>query len=204
MATVYDLKPRFQACLRPLSRRLLAAGMTANQVTIAAVLLSLGYGAWLWADGAHLPLIGLPIVLLVRMGLNAIDGMMAREGGQESRLGFFLNEVGDVVSDAALYLPLALLLLPEYPLLIGSMTVAIALTEFAGVLGLAAGGTRRYDGPFGKSDRAVFFAVIAAVAAVFTLSAELVIAVFSIALLLSLATILNRVRNAMIVGRDDG
>ena len=70
--------------------------MTANQVTIAAVLLSLGYGAWLWADGAHLLLIGLPIVLLVRMSLNAIDGMMAREGGQESRLGFFLNEVGDV------------------------------------------------------------------------------------------------------------
>ena len=204
MATVYDLKPRFQACLRPLSRWLVAAGMTANQVTIAAVLLSLGYGWWLWADGTYLPLIGLPLVLLVRMGLNAIDGMMAREGGQESRLGFFLNEVGDVVSDVALYLPLSLLLLPEHPLLIGSMIMAMTLTEFAGILALAAGGTRRYDGPFGKSDRAVFFAVIAGVAGVFTLPAELVVAAFSIALLLSLATIVNRVRSAINGGRDDG
>ena len=50
----------------------------------------------------------LPVILLVRMGLNAVDGMLAREFGQKSRLGAVLNEVGDVLSDAALYLPLAL------------------------------------------------------------------------------------------------
>ncbi|MCP4384587.1 MAG: CDP-alcohol phosphatidyltransferase family protein [Hyphomicrobiales bacterium] len=204
MATLYDLKPRFQAWLRPLSERLVAAGVTANQVTIAAVLLSLGYGALLAVNGTSLFLVGLPIVVLVRMAFNAIDGMMAREAGQQSRLGFFLNEIGDVVSDTALYLPLALLLAPEYPLVIGSMIVAIALTEFAGVLGCAAGGTRRYDGPFGKSDRAVFFSVIAIVAAVFTLSEQFAVAVLSIALLLAVATIINRVRIAIVEGQDGG
>ena len=43
------------------------------------------------------------------MALNAIDGMLAREYGQKSRLGAYLNELGDVVSDAALYAPFALL-----------------------------------------------------------------------------------------------
>ena len=36
--TIYDLKPRFQALLRPLVARLAAAGVTANQVTMFAAL----------------------------------------------------------------------------------------------------------------------------------------------------------------------
>ena len=38
------------------------------------------------------------------MALNAIDGMLAREFNQKSRLGGYLNEITDVVSDGALYL----------------------------------------------------------------------------------------------------
>ena len=34
--SIYELKPRFQALLRPLARRLHAMGITANQVTLAA------------------------------------------------------------------------------------------------------------------------------------------------------------------------
>ena len=41
------------------------------------------------------------------MALNAIDGMLAREFIKKSRLGGYLNEITDVVSDAALYLPFA-------------------------------------------------------------------------------------------------
>jgi CDP-diacylglycerol--glycerol-3-phosphate 3-phosphatidyltransferase len=50
----------------------------------------------------------LPVVMFLRMALNAVDGMLAREHNQKSSLGAVLNELGDVVSDAALYLPLAL------------------------------------------------------------------------------------------------
>ena len=118
MATIYALKPAFQAVLRPAVGRLAAAGVTANQVTIAAMVLSVGWGAVIAATaGAAFALLGLPVVLLLRMALNAIDGMLAREHGQASRLGFFLNETGDVVSDAALYLPLMLVLAPAAPLL---------------------------------------------------------------------------------------
>ena len=44
------------------------------------------------------------------MMLNALDGMLAREFDRPTPLGALLNEIGDLVSDAALYLPLALLL----------------------------------------------------------------------------------------------
>jgi CDP-diacylglycerol--glycerol-3-phosphate 3-phosphatidyltransferase len=40
MASIYDLKPRFQAFLRPLVQILADAGVSANQVIIAAVVLS--------------------------------------------------------------------------------------------------------------------------------------------------------------------
>ena len=94
----------------------------------------------------------MPVVLLVRMAMNAMDGMLAREFHQKSRLGGLLNEVGDVVSDVALYLPLALVAGVQSFLVVG-FVVAAMIAEFAGVLGIGMGG-RRYDGPMGKSDRA--------------------------------------------------
>jgi CDP-diacylglycerol--glycerol-3-phosphate 3-phosphatidyltransferase len=36
LATIYDLKPRFQALLRPIAASLARAGISTNQVTVAA------------------------------------------------------------------------------------------------------------------------------------------------------------------------
>ena len=98
--------------------------------------------------------------LLIRMALNALDGMLAREFGQKSRLGAYLNELGDVVSDAALYAPFALIA-PFGPLGVGSVIVLAAISEFAGALGPMVGASRHYDGPMGKSDRALVFGALA-------------------------------------------
>lgn len=94
-------------------------------------------------------------VLFLRMALNAIDGMLAREFGFESRSGAILNELGDVISDTALYLPLALGW-GFSPILITLVVIAAVICEMTGVLGLAAG-SRRHEGPMGKSDRAFIF-----------------------------------------------
>jgi len=198
MATVYALKPAFQRLLAPLAAGLARRKATANQVTVAAAILSVAYGVLIAATGgAVVVLLGLPVVVFARMALNAVDGMLACRYGQESRLGFFFNEIGDVVSDTALYLPLALVLAPGDPLLAGSLVVAFALTEFTCVLGLAAGGGRRYDGPFGKSDRAAYFAVVAVAAALFTWPAGLPVAALLLALGLAVATVVNRLRRAL-------
>ena len=195
--TIYDLKPRFQDLLRPLCRRLAAAGVTANQVTIAAMVLSLVAGALfaLNPEQSWAALL-LPVTLFVRMALNAIDGMLAREHDMQSPLGGFLNELGDVVSDAALYLPFAFV--PGFsPALVVCAVVLALLTELAGVIGVQVGASRRYDGPMGKSDRAFVFGALA-LGLGFGLEpswwGDAVVAAVS---LLSIATVVNRCRRAL-------
>lgn len=159
--SLYSLKPRFQAALRPVVARLATGGVTANQVTIAAAVGSILLGAGLAAaaDGMHWLFALLPLWLLLRMALNAADGMLAREFGQESRLGAYLNELGDVVSDAALYLPFALVA-PFSPAWVAIVVVIAGVSELAGVLGRTVNASRRYDGPLGKSDRALVFGAL--------------------------------------------
>ena len=161
MISVYQLKPRFQAMLRPLVGALAACRVTANEVTGIAAAGSLAVGLLVGLKSANRPVFLLIAVwLLARMALNAIDGMLAREFGQKSRLGAYLNELGDVVSDAALYAPFALI--PPFGALgVGGVIVLAATSEFAGALGPMIGAARHYEGPMGKSDRAVVFGALA-------------------------------------------
>lgn len=161
MGSVYDLKPAFQKLLRPLCRVLKEAGISPNHITIGAVVLSVIMGSTIVAFSTSTwPLLALPAFLFVRMALNAIDGMMAREYGMTSKLGGVLNELGDVVSDVVVYLPLAMIpAIPVAPIV--SLVVLAVISEMAGVVAVQIGGTRRYDGPMGKSDRALVLGLLA-------------------------------------------
>lgn len=162
--TLYELKPRFQALLRPMVRRLARAGVTANQVTLLAAAGSVLVGAVIAWQAVHRPghravFLLVPLWMLLRMALNAVDGMLAREFGQQSKLGAYLNELCDAVSDAALYAPFAILP-PFGPAWVGLVIVMALLSEYAGVLAPMVGAARRYDGPLGKSDRALLFGAL--------------------------------------------
>ncbi len=196
MPTIYDLKPRFQALLRPFCTRLAEAGVTANQVTLIACALSLAQGAaHLMNPGADWVLILLPVILFIRMALNAIDGMLAREFGQASKLGAILNELTDVISDAALYLPFAFIPGVPAPLVVVAVLFGV-IAEMTGVVAVQVGASRRYDGPFGKSDRAFFFGVLALLLVFFEPGWwSTVLMAFACAL--GAATIVNRSRMAL-------
>jgi len=194
LATIYDLKPRFQALLRPLSDALVRAGLSANEVTLGALLLSAAHGAWLaLMPGSACPLLLLPLTLFLRMAFNAVDGMMAKEHGQASPAGAVLNELSDVIADAALYLPFALI-----PGVNGALVVLVVvagiIAEMAGALGPLIGAPRRYDGPLGKSDRAFAFGLLAVLIGI-GLTLGLWTTLYLAALLLLTAlTVLNRAR----------
>jgi CDP-diacylglycerol--glycerol-3-phosphate 3-phosphatidyltransferase len=194
--SIYQLKPRFQQLLRPLLSSIARTGITPNQVTLAAMFLSCAYGAALAAGPGEAALwYGLPAFLLARMALNAIDGMLATATGNKSSLGALLNEMGDQVSDAALYLPFALAAGISAPLVVVVVVVAL-LAEFAGVLAQGLGEARRFDGPMGKSDRAFAFGVVALLigaGAAPAWSNGLLCAV----LLLGVLTVFNRLRQAL-------
>jgi len=195
--TLYDLKPRFQSLLRPLVRRLAAAGVTANQVTLAAALGSVALGALLsCAPHNHALFLLLPVWLAVRMALNAIDGMLAREFGQKSRLGGYLNELCDVVSDAALLLPFAFIAPFSQPTVFAVIGLAI-LAEYAGVMGPLVGASRRYDGPLGKSDRAALVGALALWLGLGLPLASWMAWAMPLAALLLILTAINRVRHGL-------
>ena len=197
ITTIYDLKPAFQQLLRPLMVWLANAGITPNQITWAALLLSVATGAAVvWTGGASWLLLSIPLVLLVRMALNALDGMLAKEYQQQSRAGAMLNEMGDVVADAALYLPLGLLVGVSGVMVTLFVIVGI-FAEMAGVLGAAIGGTRRYDGPMGKSDRAFLFGCIALLLGLGMTPGWWVDALLGVAVLLGGLTLVNRCRRGI-------
>src|SRR5438128_9382520 len=151
--TIYGLKPKFQASLRPLVRNLAYLGVTANQVTWFACALSVGFGLLLSSRPHSRPLLLLfPVLLLFRMALNAMDGMLAREFGQKSELGAYLNELCDVVSDVFLYLPFVFLAEFDSPWMVSVIALGV-ISEMAGTVAVMTGASRRYDGPAGKSDR---------------------------------------------------
>ncbi len=195
MPTLYALKPGFQSMLRPLVNGLAAAGVTANLVTVAAALSSLSLGAFLAIEQRGWIL--LPPFLFLRMALNAIDGMLAREHHQQSRLGAILNELADLVSDAALMFPLAAV--PGWnPLWICAVIFWSALVEVTGILAVTIGSPRRYDGPFGKSDRAFALGAIAVGLALgWPLHPLAPAALSCLWIALCAATILNRARHAL-------
>lgn len=194
MPTLYSIKPAFQSLLRPLVGRLVAIGATANQVTIAATVLSVLAGVLIALFPGNTPLFWiLPIVLFVRMALNAIDGMMAREFGQASKLGAYLNEIGDVISDVALILPF-LRVAPFSAPGVVAFAIAALLVEYAGVLGVMTGGGRVYDGPFGKSDRALALGIIAALIGSGVILPAWFGWVFPLMAALSIYTMVNRIR----------
>jgi len=195
--TIYELKPAFQNLLRPVCNTLARAGITANQVTIAAVLLSLGVGTLV----VHLRderwvLLLVPAALFLRMALNAIDGMLAREHGMQSALGGILNELGDVISDAALYLPFGPLA-GVSPHAVGAVVLLGVLGEMTGVVAVQIGASRRYDGPMGKSDRAFVFGLLALLLGLGVPAGPWVNIALTVVALLGAITIVNRARNAL-------
>ena len=195
--TLYELKPRFQALLRPFTARLAGAGVTANQVTLVAAAGSLLIGILLftWPQMRALFLL-LPVWLFCRMALNAIDGMLAREFGQKSRLGAYLNELCDVVSDAALTLPFCFVA-PFRPAEVIVVVLLAMLSEYAGVMGPLIGAGRRYDGPLGKSDRALLFGALGAWVGLFLPMPGWLAWLMPLAAILLAATIWNRVRRGV-------
>ena len=195
--SIYALKPRFQAMLRPVVQWLCRLGVSANQVTLVAMVGSCLLGvllaskvaepAWFWL---------VPLWLFVRMALNAIDGMLAREHNQQSVLGAYLNELGDMVSDAALFLPFALIA-NACGILVVLVVMLALISEATGILGQVHGNGRRYDGPMGKSDRAAVFGVAAVVYAIWPQLVWPLDVLMAITMLLLLLTIVRRIRRAI-------
>jgi len=195
--TIYDIKPQFQALLRPSVRFLHKRGITPNQVTWAALILSIMMGLLIWiTQGALWTLLMVPVFMFIRMAMNAIDGILAKEFDMKTDAGAILNELSDVIADTALYLPLAFVSGVDVILIVLFVVFAI-FTETAGILAQVISGTRRYDGPMGKSDRAFVFGFICLVLGLGFPAGWWLSILLGVAILLEVKTIFNRAHRAL-------
>tara|TARA_B100000427_G_C15512320_1_gene596781 strand:+ start:69 stop:683 length:615 start_codon:yes stop_codon:yes gene_type:complete len=160
MISIYKIKPKFQQLLMPLLILLRKLGVTPNLITTSSILLSfvISYFFWNYLDNCFYLLI-VAFGLLLRMMLNALDGMMARIYRLQSKTGEILNEIGDIISDVAIYFPLIQFSSLKIELAVLFIVLSV-VNEFSGLLAKVISLERRYDGPMGKSDRALLMGVI--------------------------------------------
>jgi CDP-diacylglycerol--glycerol-3-phosphate 3-phosphatidyltransferase len=165
LAGLYAIKPRFQSLLTPLADELARRKVDPDALTFAAVGCGL-LGGLALSQSPHMPplLWTIPPLIVARLGLNALDGMVATRRGVARPWGKVLNEVCDRLADLAFFWPL--LVLPGVkPLWAGAALAAMLLVAYAGVLGEAAGSVRQYGGSMGKADRMAWLGIASAASA---------------------------------------
>jgi phosphatidylglycerophosphate synthase len=178
-------------------KKLAASGCTPNLVTFSALLFSILIGLVLFIK-RETPafLFIITAWLFLRMALNAIDGMMARELNMKSTRGAVLNEVGDVISDVAIYLPLVAFY-PRALWMVLAFCFGAVLTEFCGILAQALGAERQYAGPMGKSDRALFVGALGLFTPLFPRLYNVWPGLFAVGAALTALTCWNRLNRAL-------
>ncbi|MCJ0919415.1 CDP-alcohol phosphatidyltransferase family protein [Mammaliicoccus sciuri] len=197
MISIYEIKPKFQQLLMPIVDWMRKIGMTPNQVTILALLLSIVTGVILsiFHENKWIYIL-MPIVMFVRMALNAIDGVMAKKYQMKSHLGLLLNELGDVISDLFLFIPFVFIA-EDYGIGIMLFISLSIISEMAGVTVQVIGSSRRYDGPMGKSDRAFIIGFISFLIFVHLNIIPYLHFVFYVCSILMLINIYNRITKGL-------
>jgi CDP-diacylglycerol--glycerol-3-phosphate 3-phosphatidyltransferase len=161
---LYSTKAAANAWLTPLVRRLAAAGVTPDQVTLAGIPVAIMGGLCLLASPA-IPalLLVVPVLVVLRLVLNLLDGSLARTTGRTHPRGELYNEVGDRLADVAFLAPVAVLPGASATLVLLGVLGGV-LASYVGIATRAAGGERIYRGILSKPGRMAVLAVACVVA----------------------------------------
>jgi CDP-diacylglycerol--glycerol-3-phosphate 3-phosphatidyltransferase len=201
-AGLYRVKPGVQRLLRPLEEVLVAKGVSADTLTLAAVPVA-ALGGLALAFSSELPvlLLTVPLLASVRLVLNLLDGQVARRTGTTHPMGELLNEVGDRVADALFIGGLAFVA-GVGPLLALSAVIASLISSYVGISARAIGVPRQYGGIMSKPGRMIALSVAAPVAFFVSGSWPLVIAavVILIGSLVTAAQRFTATRTALATG----
>jgi phosphatidylglycerophosphate synthase len=192
-----DSKPFFRWLFRPVADRFAEAGISANQVTSATIVISVATGAAVMlTSGAHWALLLIPGALTLRLAFNHIDGLLAVEHGGKTDLGALLNEEADAIADFAIFAPLARVFGVNSALVIAVVFLGM-FCELAGLAALRIG-ARREDGPMSKKVRGLMFSAAAIAIGVGVAPGPWLDAMLIAAIPLLALTVVRRTRNAIL------
>ncbi len=161
---IYGIKPRFQQTLRIVEQPLVRWRVHPDVLTLSALGLSFLGGFSLFASRwTPWALIAIPFLSLLRISLNALDGMVAKDLGVARPWGEVLNELCDRLSDVAFFVGLASVPGVSMPLAV-SVLLIMLISSYVGILSKATGAPRQFGGLMGKADRMLLLAVASIIA----------------------------------------
>ena len=152
LANRRPLKSRETGWASAATRLLLATRITANQVSVLGVLISLA-GAWAFVAAPRLPWLYLAGALAIQLRLlcNMLDGLVAVEGGRKSAYGPLYNELPDRIEDSVFLAAFG----HAAGLFWLGLTAALlaAVTAYVRALGGTFGFAQDFRGPMAKPHR---------------------------------------------------
>ena len=130
---------------------LVKSNISPNQISVLSILPALA-GSWILASKPT-PLMLLLVVLCIQLRLlaNMLDGMVAIEGGKQSKVGILYNEVPDRVADSLFIVALGYAIAMPWLGWLGALLAA--KTAYIRVLGGANGLAQSFSGPMAKQHR---------------------------------------------------
>ena len=198
-AGLYRMKPAAQRLVRPLVEASVSRGVSADALTLAAVPVAAAGGVCLaLSDDLPALLLLVPVLAMLRLVLNLVDGQVARQTHTSHPMGEMWNELGDRLADVLFIGGLAFV--PGVgPLLALSAAMAAVLASYVGITARAAGAPRAYGGVMSKPGRMIVLAAAAPVAFALAESWPLVLAAWLILVgsVLTLGLRLRATRDAL-------
>ena len=137
-----------------LANVLVKSNLSPNQISVLSILPALA-GAWILACRASVltPWLLVLVVLCIQLRLlaNMLDGMVAIEGGKQSKVGVLYNEIPDRVADSLFIVALGYAIAMPWLGWLGALLAA--KTAYIRVLGGANGLAQSFSGPMAKQHR---------------------------------------------------
>ena len=136
---------------------LLKKDISPNQISMTSVVFALSGVAALMLDSGVFGSIICALSIQLRLLCNLLDGMVAIEGGKQSRLGSLYNEFPDRIADSALIVGVGYAI--GYSDLGWCGALAAALTAYVRVFGGSIGLKQCFAGPMAKQHRMALMTV---------------------------------------------
>jgi phosphatidylglycerophosphate synthase len=132
-----------------------------NEISVASVVIAVGGAACFFAlphvgDAVRIALLAAAAALVqLRLLANLMDGMLAIEGGRQSRIGPLFNEIPDRIADVLFLVSAgyAVTWFPWAESLGWGAALAAVLTAYVRLLGGSLGLTEHFCGPMAKPHR---------------------------------------------------
>jgi phosphatidylglycerophosphate synthase len=135
---------------RSLAYALVRSSITPNQISVLSIVFA-AFGAAALVDARPLALVAAAVSVQLRLLCNLLDGMVAIEGGRQSKTGALYNEFPDRIADSVLLVALG------YAAGVGWLgwlsALLAALTAYVRATGSALGLPQDFRGPMAKPHR---------------------------------------------------